>query len=189
MLTFIQVFAYFMRKMIRKQNLVIEHHTNTLRSNTYKVAKFGGLDTKTLDLVQDPIMICAQNQPLFSNKAFLNRISKRNILDKKIFSLHINQFFSREKLKFITLKDVIKRNKPEEVYVLQTSQSDQPLHVCVKSQPIGEQKSEDQLTLIQVSIFPEKVIFSESNAMKLFFNIINSVICHELRNPLNSLVA
>ena len=137
MLTFIQVFAYFMRKMIRKQNLVIEHHTNTLRSNTYKVAKFGGLDTKTLDLVQDPIMICAKNQALFCNEAFLNRISKRNILDKKIFSKNINQFFSREKQKFITLKDVIKRNKPEEVYVLKTSQSDQPLHVCVKSQPIG----------------------------------------------------
>ena len=178
-----------MRKIILKKNQVIERHTNALRSDVYKVAQFGGLDSKTLVLLQDPIMICAKNQPLFTNKAFSNRISKRNILDKKIFSVHINQFFSKEKQKFMTLKDVIKRNKPEEVYVLKTSQSDQPLHVCVKSQPIGEKKRENHLTLIQISIVPEQVIFSESNAMKLFFNIINSVICHELRNPLNSLVA
>ena len=93
-------------------------------------------------------MICVKNQPLFSKEAYQNRISKGNILDKKIFSKHINQFFSREKLKFITLKDVIKRNKPEEVYVLKTSQNDQPLHVCVKSQQIGKEKREDHLTLI-----------------------------------------
>ena len=93
-------------------------------------------------------MICDKNEPLYSNKAYKNQISKSNILNKKIFSVHINQFFSKEKPKSITLKDVIKRNKPEEVYVLRKSSSDQLLHVCVKSQPLGEKNSEDQLTLI-----------------------------------------
>ena len=70
--------------------------------------------------------------------------------------------------------------------MLKTSSNDQIQHVCVKSCNFGNQ---NEFTMVQISNVPENVIFSENNAMKLFFNLINSVIYHELKNPLSSLVA
>lgn len=114
----------------------------------YKKNKIGGLDSKTLDIVKEPIMIFEDNQIIYFNKAFQKVFGKRNILDQKIFSKHINKFFSKENLEFLTIREVIARKDVEEIFMVASSGNDQLTHFCVKSQRIGELLTSSDVTLV-----------------------------------------
>ena len=72
MLLFIQLFVFFIGKIIKKQNMIKERFIKSKKGSQYGLSRQGSIDTKTLDLLRESVMICDKKETLFANKHFQN---------------------------------------------------------------------------------------------------------------------
>lgn len=53
----------------------------------------------------------------------------------------------------------------------------------------GMNKKDAEKKLLQIIDVSNKMLYNEAKAEKTYLNLINAAVSHELRNPLNSIVA
>ena len=70
MLLFIQIFVFFIGKIIKKQNLIKERYIKSLKSSGYGTQRQESIDTRTLDILKESVLICDKKDTLFTNKNF-----------------------------------------------------------------------------------------------------------------------
>ena len=126
MITFIHLIIYVKRCILLKSLEV---------TSAYCSKK---VDFKTLNLLEESILICSKTTTVFANDHFVKQFGNRDIMNDKMFWVYRNQILQKDKQTPISMRQLIQQGKLDEVYSYQLSINAEIRFILIKAKPMPD---------------------------------------------------